>query len=99
MVLVKTIGQTTPSHITGQDFLFLRRGKAVLRFQPFQQTDGLPVVIKPLTRRTNAQSVIRDTEVVPLIGWNFGMEDKRGRRFLSLRYEWRRRLRLMERQL
>ena len=40
---LKALGQPTPSHIAGKDFLFLRCGKAFFRFDPFQAADGSDV--------------------------------------------------------
>ena len=40
VALIKTVSQTAPTHIPGEDFLFFWSGKAFLGFNLFQSSDG-----------------------------------------------------------
>ena len=75
---LKALGQPTPSHIAGKDFLFLRCGKAFFRFDPFQAADGSDVGGKLFARCAVAQSIVRNVEIMALFAWYFGMQRCKG---------------------
>ena len=75
MTLVKTVRQTAPAHILGQNLLFLRGGKAVFCLQLFQKPDGSDIVCKFLTGSSHAQSIVVDVVIVPLFRRDIRVQD------------------------
>ena len=61
--LVKGIRKPTPSNITGEDFLFLRRGASSIKFDLFQRVDCVHVCAELGFGSSFAQMVVGDPEV------------------------------------
>ena len=63
MLGIEAVCQTAPTHILGQNLLFLRRGGAILRLHPLQKPYRRHVVGIPLAGRRCAQGIVGDTVV------------------------------------
>ena len=68
MPVIKPVGQTTPTYILGQHFLFFRCCQSALCFQLLQQADSSHIVGIPLTGCTYTQIIIGNAEIVALTG-------------------------------
>ena len=81
VVLVKAVRQTAPAHILGQNLLFLRGGKTVLRLQLFQKPYGSDIACELLAGGAHPQGIVMDAVVMPLFLRDFRVQD--GGRYFS----------------
>ena len=85
VLFIEAVGKAAPAHITGEDFLFSRCRKAVFFFELFKQPDGGDIVPKTLARRSNAERIVGNAEVVTLRLRYLRVEDKALRARFALR--------------
>ena len=64
LVRVKSVGKAAPAHIPGQDLLLFGYSLSAVRLQIFQQLDGIDVRLILGFRTADAQSIVRDMEVL-----------------------------------
>ena len=73
--LLEAGGEAAPAHVAGEKRLLLRGGETVFPFQLFQQADGGDVVEVALRGRPDAELVVSDPVVMPLVVPDLRVQD------------------------